>query len=52
MDSRIVTLMQLKDELEFVPDFGPAEGATASTTTWLVEGSDPLRCEGIEAGAS
>ncbi len=47
-----MTLEQLKTQLEFIPDFGPAEGATASTATWLVEGSDPLRCEGIEVDKS
>ncbi len=51
MDDRIVTLEELKPHLEFVPDFGPAEDATASTETWLVEGSDPLRCEGTEASS-
>ncbi len=45
MDSRIVTLDQLKQQIEFIPDFGPAEGGTAASATWEVAGSNPLRCE-------
>ena len=44
-----LTLEQLKQRIEFVPDFGPAEGATASTVTWELSGSNPLRCENTEA---
>ena len=50
MDDRIHTIDQLVQELTYVPDFGPALGATASTETWKVEvGSTILKCEGIEA---
>jgi endonuclease G len=51
MDNRIVTLDQLKQEIEFIPDFGPAEGGTAATATWEVTGGNPLRCE-VEADPS
>lgn len=49
MDDRIVTLEELKQQIEFIPDFGPAEGSVASTTTWELSGSNPLKCEGTEA---
>ncbi len=49
MNDRIVTLDELKQEISFVPDFGDAEHGVASTATWKVEGSDPLRCIGVEA---
>ena len=48
LDDRIATLAEIKAELEFHPDFGPAEGATAATTTWEISAGNPLRCEGIE----
>ena len=50
MDSRIVTIEELKQQIEFIPEFGGAVHGTASTATWELEGSNPLRCEGIEAG--
>ncbi len=49
MDDRIVTLEELKQEINFIPDFGAATNGTASTATWSLAGSNPLRCEGIEA---
>ena len=49
MDSRVVTLDQLRPQIEFVPDFGPALQGTASTVTWELAGNNPLRCEGTEA---
>ena len=55
MDDRIVTLEQLKEEIEFQPDFGPAEGATDADETWEVDVgavNSPLRCEGIEVDKS
>jgi endonuclease G len=52
MNDRIKTLDEVKAELEFVPDFGPAENATASATTWEVVTANPMRCEGTEAHPS
>jgi hypothetical protein len=39
----------LNQEINFIPDFGAATNGIASTVTWELEGSNPLRCEGVEA---
>ena len=49
LNDRIATLEEIKAKLEFVPDFGLAEGAEAADETWEISAGNPLRCEGIEA---
>ena len=39
----------MNQEINFVPDFGAATNGIASTVTWELEGTNPLRCEGVEA---
>ena len=39
----------MNQEINFIPDFGAATNGIASTVTWELEGTNPLRCEGIEA---
>lgn len=51
MDLFIVDIPTLKAQLEYVPDFGDAEEATASTTTWdVLKSGNQLTCEGITTG--
>ena len=39
----------MNQEINFIPDFGAATNGIASRVTWELEGTKPLRCEGVEA---
>lgn len=54
IDNFIVTLRDIKTRVDFVPDFGPIEAFPDDKpdTSWLVEGTQILTCEGKSTSLS